>query len=379
MEKQRDWMDYAQLASSVAQNHQLGEIRSQLGKLNDAASQQQQAEMRTAVVRQTIFKLEDEFRRAKSLNKQTQYFALNNLCAVCGQMSAESALFDTYQDRDRLDALVDKIAIAIKSVEEQLSEQEVADAKQVDRYRLERSYFMEALRYWQTRTARQAVADQKAGLEQQMQAIAVQLQSVQLGAGPRNVIAACRGIAIVSGVLWGIAFFGGLMVESSAHQGEATSDVWAPIWLGLLVPVTFGLAGAFLHLATPEGEKRSRLEAERGNLALRLSAIDAQMRTQPIPVETHFDKLFESLKPNSVPTALEERVRERTAFIDHVVGSHLESIEAINLSDLVRESMDDVESKFLGTNELNLTPVPTTVPTATQVTNAPASTPFDWR
>jgi hypothetical protein len=64
MRKDRDWLDYAQLASSVGQNIQLSGINSKLEQLQNLEAQRLNAEMAAGAFRKNIFELQENLDRA---------------------------------------------------------------------------------------------------------------------------------------------------------------------------------------------------------------------------------------------------------------------------------------------------------------------------
>ena len=82
-------------------------------------------------------------------------------------------------------------------------------------------------------------------------------------------------------------------------------------------------------------------------MGFKLLRIEDQLRTEPVPTDPVFDKILESLKTGDPVTALEEKIRERAASIERVVGNDFGRIKEMNLSNLIRESVTDIELKSL--------------------------------
>ena len=116
--RERDWMDYAQLASNLAQNAQLSSIGDQLAALKAAESQKQFAEFEVTVIRQILFRIEDSIRyftKHPSYSPQGKMLGLMRLTEMLAAFN-EPSFYRNYEDKDRHTALTTKVDEAVMEI-----------------------------------------------------------------------------------------------------------------------------------------------------------------------------------------------------------------------------------------------------------------------
>lgn len=127
--RERDWMDYAQLGSSLAHNAQLSSIGDQLAALKQAESQKQFAEFEVTVIRQILFRIEDRIRfftKQPSFSPQGRMLALMKLAEVLAAFK-EPSFYRNYEDKDRHTALTTKLDEAVMEIARSLPPAELAE------------------------------------------------------------------------------------------------------------------------------------------------------------------------------------------------------------------------------------------------------------
>lgn len=127
--RERDWMDYAQLGSSLAQNAQLSSIGDQLAALKQAESQKQFAEFEVTVIRQILFRIEDRIRfftKQPSFSPQGRMLALMKLAEVLAAFN-EPSFYRNYEDKDRHTALNAKVDEAVMEIARSLPPADLAE------------------------------------------------------------------------------------------------------------------------------------------------------------------------------------------------------------------------------------------------------------
>lgn len=127
--RERDWMDYAQLGSSLAHNAQLSSIGDQLAALKQAESQKQFAEFEVSVIRQILFRIEDRIRfftKQPSFSPQGRMLALMKLAEVLASFN-EPSFYRNYEDKDRHTALTTKVDEAVMEIARSLSPSDLAE------------------------------------------------------------------------------------------------------------------------------------------------------------------------------------------------------------------------------------------------------------
>lgn len=127
--RERDWMDYAQLGSSLAQNAQLSSIDDQLAALKKAESQKQFADFEVTVIRQILFRIEDRIRfftKHPSYSPQGKMLALMRLAEVLAAFN-EPSFYRNYEDKDRHTALTAKVDEAVMEIARSVPAGELAE------------------------------------------------------------------------------------------------------------------------------------------------------------------------------------------------------------------------------------------------------------
>jgi len=135
MRKDRDWLDYAQLASSVGQNIQLSGINSKLEQLQNLEAQRLNAEMAAGAFRKNIFELQENLDLAATF--QSPRNRLSWLMALewrFRRLKLYQAM--TYEDKDRLDALASKYQNLLSETKAQLKPEEVKDIELAFHYKV---------------------------------------------------------------------------------------------------------------------------------------------------------------------------------------------------------------------------------------------------
>ena len=127
--RERDWMDYAQLASSAAQNAQLSSLGDQLAALKKAESQKQFADFEVTVIRQILFRIEDRIRvftKQASLSPQGKMLALMKMTEVLASFN-DPSFYRHYEDKDRHTALTSKVEEAAMEIARSVPPAELAE------------------------------------------------------------------------------------------------------------------------------------------------------------------------------------------------------------------------------------------------------------
>ena len=127
--RERDWMDYAMLGSSLAQNSQLSGIGDQLAALKQAESQKQFAEFEVTVLRQILFRIEDRihyFAKQASYPPQGRMLGLMKVAEVLAAFR-DPSLYRNYEDKDRHTALNAKVDEAVGEIARSLPPAELAE------------------------------------------------------------------------------------------------------------------------------------------------------------------------------------------------------------------------------------------------------------
>lgn len=127
--RERDWMDYAQLASSAAQNAQLSSLGDQLAALKKAESQKQLADFEVTVIRQILFRIEDRIRfftKQASYSPQGKLLALRKLAEALESFN-DPSFYRNYEDKDRHSALAAKVDEAAMQIARALPPADLAE------------------------------------------------------------------------------------------------------------------------------------------------------------------------------------------------------------------------------------------------------------
>ena len=127
--RERDWMDYAVLGSSLAQNSQLSSIGDQLAALKQAESQKQFAEFEVTLIRQILFWIEGRIRyfsKQASYSPQGRMVGLLKLTEVLAAFN-DPSFYRNYEDKDRHTALTTKVDEAVMEIARSLPPAELAE------------------------------------------------------------------------------------------------------------------------------------------------------------------------------------------------------------------------------------------------------------
>jgi len=134
MKQKRDWVEYAGLASSIAQNVQLGGIENTLAELQKSEARKQANEISLAAFRANLFEQEDKF---DALHKAKTSIGPNEFCV---QLIAIQKILErwgqaysrtiSYDDKDRWRALAVRVGAARTEVEKDLPPGMAADLDQ---------------------------------------------------------------------------------------------------------------------------------------------------------------------------------------------------------------------------------------------------------
>ena len=132
MKKQRDWLDYAQLVSSVAQNAQLSGIGESLEQLKQTELLKLEKGERIERLRQALMRLEDRITEADET--QEPRVKLYRLRGKVELAEYYLPLISTYEDKDRHSAIMNRLQAAIADVQQSLSPEDVTDVDRAIKY-----------------------------------------------------------------------------------------------------------------------------------------------------------------------------------------------------------------------------------------------------
>jgi hypothetical protein len=138
MKPKRDWIDYAGLASSIAQNIQLEGISNSMAELQKSEARKQADEERLAIFRENILKLEDQLDAVLNAKPSLlcrvffiKVIAIKKMLEHLGHAHIRSI---SYDDKDRWRALCLRVESARSDAEDRLQPSVAADLEKAIDY-----------------------------------------------------------------------------------------------------------------------------------------------------------------------------------------------------------------------------------------------------
>lgn len=131
MPRQRDWVDYAHLVSSVAQNFQLRGLSQTVSALEALAQDKAGKEERIDRFKSALFAIEDQLERVSQsdqLNLRQRLYALHSTQAVVEQLRSSAEM--SFEGMDRWRAVKAKVETSLKAAEHASAPDEVAKVRQ---------------------------------------------------------------------------------------------------------------------------------------------------------------------------------------------------------------------------------------------------------
>lgn len=329
--RERDWMDYAQLASSAAQNAQLSSLGDQLAALKKVEFQKQLADFEVTVIRQILLRIEDRIRfftKQASYSPQGKLLALRKLAEALESFN-DPSFYRNYEDKDRHSALTAKVDEAVMQIEQslppaglaefneavawqkklpllaqsmQLSRDTEAYLKQTERWlrskekrlRFEAEYPKKKAEWL---AARDAVMPQLAPLEKELKQIQSQLTDTK----SRNCVLFVVGL---------MSFFGVIALLSGPEPGAKGA---------ILGAFLLGLAGWGMSAPTRAAKVRPTLRKNAVAIERKIAAIlPPEPRLPPEPQESH-------LAPTPRKPSNEEAER---FLVEEKLGSNFPELDA---------------------------------------------------
>ena len=353
MSKKRDWVDYANLASNLAQNVQLDGIQDRLSGVQDAAAAQAQ-EARNA--RQAIEQAEQRIKRLANYRETVvegeramaglrHNLPQHPLPVLAGALvrrhrHEESQLgtgcFESFEDKDRVERLLADLDDIIEASSNQLSEIEQRDAQQCLQYQLEEADLIELI-YFQKRREEEVEELRKlAGewnpkmvqLQEQLDSLNTEFQAVEQSNLVAEqtlswkvwtmfsmflaILASLSGLAFVCLLL---LFFSTLASDENLNSLETRRD---GMLLSILLVTLFWM---FSYVVSPRHSPRSaQIKEEQAILEKRLTSITASVTKRPSAVSDRQLALCRTFGGDvATPSSFYEKMlAERRAFVSEV-------------------------------------------------------------
>jgi hypothetical protein len=272
--KQRDWLDYAGLASQLYQNIQVNDVRNkmaavgQLALMKEAREQDARiAETNVQRAKEVLFNFSSVLAKLKKRGdddlRASYLFALK-MKRVVQQSGLTTARFPDFADKERMNGFNEELDGYIAQTRAQLSDDDRQAVDRCECYRLELPQLDQLIQF----QARREATGRQIELDRQRFA---QLKDVTPRQGGKWVAATFGGIGAVLIALG--------MMEGMAEGADADS-VSILIWLGL-GGIVIAFAG-LLDQNTPETKEQNALYAERQQLEKRFAVNDAAPRPEHV-------------------------------------------------------------------------------------------------
>ena len=141
MARDRDWVDYANLASNIAQNVQIRDMRHKLGTVASVMQEEKDTAERENKLRDAVFQSESMLRNLQKASNENPRGSLalarhNLLQFQCNEVT--SASFRSYEDKERLRSVVEGHEQLIQECAAGLSPQQQDQAERCGQYLAER-------------------------------------------------------------------------------------------------------------------------------------------------------------------------------------------------------------------------------------------------
>lgn len=173
MSKQRDWVDYANLASNVAQNVQLHDVQQKLGAMAHVAANQERREMMKSVarreenqLREMVFRIAtiiEDIKSQISTNPQPVLALARSLQLRFESNNINTESFSEWEDKQRLKKLAVECAEVIEQASAHLNPEQITEAERCASYCIERGPLNELIKI---QKGREALAAKEAELKE---------------------------------------------------------------------------------------------------------------------------------------------------------------------------------------------------------------------
>lgn len=233
--KPRDWIDYANLGSNLLQNAQLRDVQQKLGAISSIAAQAGAVAALEDKRREIIFEANtvlSEMRILAAENKAAVFALAEETLANLKRSGVTTANFRAYEDKERVDVLIQGYKSLAEEYGAALAPSERAEAAQCAEYLVERDELKSLVK------ARQ----RKHRLEQ----AETELRLLRKKSAPAN-------FALILG---GILFITGIAIEGVLTESEHATDTVTPL-IGILTMII----GMVLGFIGKSSENTKRAEA----------------------------------------------------------------------------------------------------------------------
>lgn len=265
--KQRDWLDYAGLASQLYQNAQVNDVRDkmaamgQIALIKEAREQQELSEkQRLDHARDFLFICTNVMAKVKKLsetNLRGSVLVALNMQRKMPETGLKTSLFPDFADKQRLTDLQQELADFLETNRPRLSEADRGLVEECERYQQEEEELEQALRLTQEFEAHEAL---KSKLEK--------IKEVQLPNEGNELILAGFGFGLILAVL-GFA------------SGDRSGEVLGLILGGAAVVGTL-IVGLVMQNSNATLEKK-KLFAEKQELEAHLNQVGPLFRERGSP------------------------------------------------------------------------------------------------
>lgn len=275
--KQRDWVDYAGLASQVYQNHQLNEVGEKLKAMGQVAllkeareAAAQQAQRGVDQAKEALFRFWSIFGKVKKNDTDEPHrkllFALKlrRFIRDCG---LDTSRFPDFADKERLVSLFDDIDDYVAHIRAGLGEADREAVDTCDRYRQEMAQLDELIES----KAKQEVAAKE--LESKRRRFE-EIKDVEPSNGGKI-------IGIIGGLIGGLMTMMSASVVMEATPSAELDEATMMFWAGLGLLALSALLGSGMQGAD-SAKQRNALYEERQRLA---AMLESESRTPGWTIE----------------------------------------------------------------------------------------------
>lgn len=141
MAQRRDWIDYANLASNIAQNIQLRDVQHKLGDVASAIREQTGLAERESKLRDAVFQADTLLRNLRKISKANPRAAMawaRQALMQFNRNSVSSASFRSYDDKERLRSVLEGYEQTVQECSSSLSTEQKEEADRCGLYLMER-------------------------------------------------------------------------------------------------------------------------------------------------------------------------------------------------------------------------------------------------
>lgn len=327
MKRERDWLDYAQLASGVGQNIQLGGIKGRLDNLQTIEAQKHRIEAQQinqakelGRFRKYLFELEDDFEALQNMHTSRQpkerLWGILKIQRVLAYLGKWDSI--TYDDKDRHRALARRVDSTRAEAEKNLLPNDIADLNKAIEYRASLAELQEGIAYKQAvesyKNAVEAARPAKEAATAKLDEL-LNRDSPLPGKIAQNLN--WKGPATGTGVSALIALIGLAFVKNP--NGSIDPSMPGLIFLGFIGTFICGALWFAFWSASPSLETRQRV-ADVEKLKKEIAELDAGL---PVLEEPELYLYAPSEADDKFSAAdLTKTYDERVAFIVRVSGSN---------------------------------------------------------